>query len=222
MTTIPAHVRTYTQLLTAGTPGLRIPYVSLADTMQNCMYGMKSFLLANGCSHVWSASAGTGSGERCGSHRPHHERRGVDASRRDRRTSQAWCVILDGNGGHLLLAWTGGTDDVGYIGYSPGALYTLAATTNQRPTATDEYVIANASGGTTLRRRHLDVWRSHSAWSDFVGRQVVSIWPFATQRNHRRDVGRGDVHAVHVFIRRRRYRQSGLWVESRGDEVRVG
>lgn len=138
MTAIPAYVKTWTQKLTTGVPGARIPYVSLIDLAQNYAYGVKAFLVAGGCSVVWSASGGTGPANSA----DHTDRITSAATWTPRATvagaSQAWVVLLDGNGGHLLLSYTGGSDDVFYVAYSPTAAFVLAGTTNQRPTAIDE------------------------------------------------------------------------------------
>ena len=148
MTAIPAYVRTWTQNLTTGTPGTRIPYVSLLDTTQNYLYGKKAFLAANGCSVVWSASNGVGPANAAD-----HTDRWVNAAAVTPRAtvanaSQAWIILLDGNGGQILYAFTGGSDDVAYESYSPSASFALAGVTNQRPTAPDELVIT--SGNTVV------------------------------------------------------------------------
>jgi hypothetical protein len=145
MTAVPAYTRTWTQKLTTGTPGARITFVSLLDTMQNYLFGIKSFLTTGGLSVVWSASGGTGPTNSS----DHTDRWSNAAAVTPRATiagaSQAWVVLLDGNGGQLLLAFQGASDDIARISYSPGALYTLAGTTNQQPTATDELPISTAT-----------------------------------------------------------------------------
>lgn len=153
---VPAIVKTWAQLLTTGTPGVRIPYVSLIDASQNSAYIAKSLLLANGGTVVWSASAGTGPA----SSSDHTDRIVNAAAFTPRATiaaaSQAWVVILDGNGGQLLICFQGATDDIYRISYSHTAAFTLAGTTNQQPTAADELVMTAATtmvGSTTSQDR---------------------------------------------------------------------
>jgi len=54
-------------------------------------------------------------------------------------------VLTDGNGGQLLMTFQGASDTISRISYSSGALFTLAGSTEQQPTATDEIVISSAS-----------------------------------------------------------------------------
>lgn len=145
MTAIPAYTKTWTQNLTLGVPGTRIAYSSVLDTCQKYAYGVKAFLVTGGLSVVWSASGGTGPTNAA----DHTDRITSSATWTPRAVgaaaSQAWVVLLDGNGGHLLLAFTGGSDDIFYVAYSPSAAYALAGTTNNRPTATDEIVLSSAT-----------------------------------------------------------------------------
>lgn len=140
----PAYLRTWVQKLTTGTPGSRIAYVSLIDTMQNYLYGVKTFLLANGYTLLWSASAGTGPANAA----DHTDRITSAATVTPRATiagaSQAWFVLTDANGAQLLITYQGASDDICRISFSPGALFTQAGTTNQQPTATDEELISSA------------------------------------------------------------------------------
>lgn len=147
MAAIPAYVRTWTQKLTTGTPGARITYSSLADTLQNYLYGVKEFLVAGGCTVVFSASAGTGPTNSSDTTDRWSSASDVTPRATSAAASQAWIVLADGNSGQLLLAWQGSSDSIGRISYSPGALFTLAGTTNNQPTATDEIII---STGVTL------------------------------------------------------------------------
>lgn len=141
---VPAYARTWQQKLTTGTPGARITFVSLIDTMQNYIYGLKTFLLANSCTVLWSASAGTGPTNSS----DHTDRISSASTWTPRATiagaSQAWVVLTDGNAGQLLITYQGASDDICRISYSPGALFALAGTTNQQPTATDEIVLTTA------------------------------------------------------------------------------
>ena len=133
----PAFVRTYTQILTTGTPGQRIPYVSVVDVMQNYIFKIKTFLLANGCVLKWTASAGVGpAGAGDATDRINSAAdwtpRGTSAG-----TSQAWFVVVDGNGGQLLIAFQGSADNICLAQYSPTASFALATPSERQPTAPD-------------------------------------------------------------------------------------
>lgn len=153
---VPAIVKTWAQVLTTGTPGIRIPYVSLIDATQNRLFIEKTLMLANGCSVVWSAAGGVGPA----SSSDHTDRITSAATWTPRATiaaaSQAWVLILDGNGGQLLICFQGATDDIVRISYSPTAAFVLAGTTTNQPTAADELVLSAATtyvGATTSQDR---------------------------------------------------------------------
>lgn len=142
--TTPAYTRTWIQKLTTGTPGARIAYVSLIDTMQNYVFGVKAFLLANGCTLLWSASAGTGPANSA-DHTDRIAAAGDFAPRgASSGNSQGWFILTTGTGAQLMICYQGASDDIARISYSPGALFALAGTTNQQPTATDECLISSA------------------------------------------------------------------------------
>jgi len=124
------------------TPNNRIPYVSLLDTQQRYLHGVKTFLKANGYTCKGSSSAGIGAMD------------GVDrwttpSNVTPRATvavaSQAWIVLTDGNGCNILLAYQGQSDDYARISFSPSGAFIAAGTPSNQPTAVDECVIANAS-----------------------------------------------------------------------------
>lgn len=143
--TSPAYARTWVQKLTTGTPGARIAYVSLIDTMQNYIYGLKTFLLANGYTLLWSASAGTGP-TNSGDHTDRITSAGTFSPRgAGAGNSQGWFILTDGSGAQLMIAYQGASDDICRISFSPGALFVQAGTTNQQPTATDECLITSAA-----------------------------------------------------------------------------
>jgi len=139
---IPAYVRTWVQVLTAGVPGKRITYVSLADLMGNWGLITKTHLLANACSMVWSCDGVTGPANAA----DHTDRITTAATFEVQTaagaTATSYFVILDGNGGQLLIANVGGTADVCRISYSHTAAFALAGTTTHIPTATDEVVLS--------------------------------------------------------------------------------
>lgn len=168
---LPTIIATWKQLLTTGTPGARVSFVSLLDTMQQTLFRVKDFL-CNGSaattkySVLWTASNGTGPTNS----NDHTDRWTSAATITPRGTSagvsQAWAVLTDGNGAQILLAFQGASDDICRISFSPGALFTLAGTTNQQPTATDEQVILSTTsvvGATASGDRILQVWASDDA-----------------------------------------------------------
>lgn len=138
----------------------RITYVSLLDTMQRFLHGVKTFLIANGYTCRGSASAGTGAMD------------GVDrwtatTSVTPRATaavaSQAWIVLRSPTTGiDILFAYQGASDDVCRISYSAGGLYVAAGTPNQQPTATDETVDPFAS------LSHISSGTGDRIWQGFV------------------------------------------------------
>lgn len=78
-----------------------------------------------------------------------------------------WQFLQAGTGAtQILIAFQGASDDIARISFSPGALFTLAGTTNQQPTATDEQVIVSGTtivATTTSGDRILHVWASDDA-----------------------------------------------------------
>jgi hypothetical protein len=101
----------------------------------------------------------------------------------------AWQYLQAGTGaGQILFTYQGATADVFRISYSPGALFTLASTTNNQPTATDEEVICSATsivGSTTSGDRILQVWVSDDAkaWKMMVLRAGAMAGPLIGTEN---------------------------------------
>lgn len=165
---LPSITLTWKQLLTSGVPGLRIPYASLADATQNTLFHGKDFLVSSSGGTtkptlLWSAAGGTGPTNSA----DHTDRWTSAAAVTPRATttaaSQAWAVIVLASGVQVLLSWTGTSDDIFRVAFSPGALYTLAGTTNNCPTATDEQVVTTTAstsmvGSTTSGDRILHLW----------------------------------------------------------------
>lgn len=100
-----------------------------------------------------------------------------------------WQYLQAGTGaGQILFTFQGATDDVFRISYSPGALFTLAGTTNNQPTATDEEVIVSATsivGATASGDRILQVWVSDDAkaWKMMVLRAGAMAGPLIGTEN---------------------------------------
>lgn len=152
---LPTVVKTWTI-----TSNNRIPFISLLDTMQRYLFGVKAFLKSHGYTVKGSASAGTGAmdGVDRWTLSTDVTPRGAAAG-----NSQAWVVLTDANGCDLLLAFQGATDDVARISYSAGGIFVAAGTPQNQPTATDEAVI---STGLTLINGTASQDRMWFGWVD--------------------------------------------------------
>lgn len=135
--TLPVPAKTWTI-----SPNNRISFVSLLDTNQHYLFGIKAFLKTNGYAVKGSASAGTGAMDAVDRWTTFAD---VTPRGANTVTSQAWQVLTDGNGCDILLAFQGSSDHQGRIAFSPGGLYVAAGTPNQQPTATDEVEVIAAS-----------------------------------------------------------------------------
>jgi hypothetical protein len=147
-------------------PNQRITFVSLIDTMQNYLYGIKTHHLAHGTTTLWSASGGTGPTNAA----DHTDRWSSAATVTPRATiaaaSQGWWIGTRPDGAQIKLCFQGASDDIAKISFSPGALFALAGTTNNEPTATDEQVI---SSGQTLIGSTASADRVWHGWCDSTG-----------------------------------------------------
>jgi hypothetical protein len=177
--TLPAKVKTWT--ISANN---RIPFVSLVNTMGNYLLGVKNFLNANGytvkSSSNGTAGAGTSTTITDG---VDHWTTAADASVRgtSAAAAQSWMILQDGNGVWILLTYQGaGTsptgDDIARISFSPGALFVLAGTPTNQPTATDEQVVTSA---VTLINATASQDRSWFGWVDIQSK----LCRFAIARN---------------------------------------
>lgn len=123
----------------------RISWVSLLDASSSVMYLVKNELVSH-CSWTvqWSCNGTTGPT----SSADHTDRITSKAAMQVRATvaaaAQSWVVLNGGNGGQVLITYQGASDDIFRVSFSPGALFTLAGTTTNQPTATDEVLIAAA------------------------------------------------------------------------------
>ncbi len=143
---LPTIVKTWRQLLTAGTPGARVTFSSVLDTTQQVAFRTKDFL-CNGSGAtkkytvLWSSSGGTGPS----SASDHTDRITSPGSWTPRAATaaapQAWVVLVGGLGEQILLAFQGASDDVMRVAFSPGGLYALASSTSNQPTASDEQLV---------------------------------------------------------------------------------
>lgn len=93
-------------------------------------------------------------------------------------TAQSWGCYQNSDGVQLLIGFTGASDDIVRIAYSPGGLYTLAGTTTFLPTATDEVVISNANSivnSTASLDRTMTIWCHDKDWRCVVFRNGSMI-----------------------------------------------
>jgi hypothetical protein len=151
----------------------RIPFVSLNGTMASYFFGMKAFLKAHGYTVKGSCNGTTGAMDAVD--------RWVSAADVTTRgngaaNAQSWIVLTDANGVDLLLTYQGATDDVARISFSQGALFVVAGTPNQQPTATDEAVM---SSGATLINATASQDRVWFGWVDSTSK----LCRFAIARN---------------------------------------
>ncbi len=95
--------------------------------------------------------------------------------------AQSWAVYSNADGVQLKITYQGATDDVLKIAYSAKVGYTLAGTTNQEPTATDEtsQITSTVIGSGTSLDRVMSIWVRDDgrAWSCALFRSsaIVSI-----------------------------------------------
>lgn len=148
-------------------PCNRITYVSLLDTMQNYLLGIKNFLVANGFTVKGShggGAAGMDGVDRWAAAASITPRGTIDAA------VQAWVVLTStGSGIDILLTYKGGTDDVCQISFSPGGLFVPTGPGTHKPSATDEVVEHNPTL-TVIGTGVLD--RLWSGWVSADARQV--------------------------------------------------
>lgn len=117
---------------------------------------------------LWSASGGTGpSGVN-----DHTDRITSPATWTPRAASaaasQAWVILVGGQGEQILMSFQGATDDVMRVAVSPGGLYVLAGNTANQPTAVDEQLVIGGGNTSivnpaTTADRILHVWARDDA-----------------------------------------------------------
>jgi hypothetical protein len=150
------------------TPNVQLPFTTLNQCMGDLLFqlgGVNQFLpkpagvSANGLTCKGSCDGTTGAMD--------GTNRWTDHTKTTTRFNgaggaQSWIVYTLASGADLLLAYDASSDDVCFIGLSPGGLYVAAGTPAQKPTATDEQVV-NASalsvvGSTASADRRLHMW----------------------------------------------------------------
>ncbi len=94
--------------------------------------------------------------------------------------AQSWGVYQATDGAQILIAYQGATDDILRIGYSQKGLYTLAGTTTNQPTATDEVAImagTSVVGSSTSLDRVMTIWCIDGDWrcAIFRSNAIVNV-----------------------------------------------
>jgi hypothetical protein len=155
---LPAKQKTWTI-----TPNNRIAFVSLNDTMSKYLFGVKAFLKAHGYTVAGSSNGSTGgtAGAPDGVDRwttsANATTRGAAAG-----NAQSWVILTDGSGVQILITYQGGSDDIARLSFSPTAAFSVAATTQNQPTAADEQVFSTL----TLINSTANLDRNWFGWVD--------------------------------------------------------
>jgi len=156
----------------------RIPFVTLNDTMSKYLFGVKEFLKTNGYTIAGSSNGTTGGtpGTPDGVDRwitsANVTTQGANAA-----SAQSWVILTDGNGVQILLTYQGAAAQNARFSFSPGALFVVAATSQNQPTATDEQVFSPATNDVINSTGSLD--RSWFGWVDSQSK----LCRFAIARN---------------------------------------
>jgi hypothetical protein len=148
------------------TPNLRRAYVSLNDLAGWFIYSNTTALAAK-WTRKWESNGVTGpSGVGDTTQRLTNVAacsvRGAAAA-----NAQSWGVYTAVDGCQILIAYQGASDDILRISYSKGGLFTLAGTTTNQPTATDEVVIMAATSvvnATASLDRVMSIWCLDGDW----------------------------------------------------------
>lgn len=155
-------------------PNNRIVYTSLVQTTRDLLFGWKEFLKANGYVVIGSSNGVTATPTGLISPGNDSIDRWVTAADAGIRGTvaaapQSWVVLRDGNGVDTLFTYQGAGvsptgNDIFRMSFSPGNLFTSAATPTHQPTASDEQLMWNASViGTGASDRIWHGWASSDA-----------------------------------------------------------
>lgn len=125
-------------------PCNRVAYVSLLGTMGAYIYGASVFLLANGYTCKFSSNGTTGPTNSADTTNRLTSAAGFAVRATIAAAAQSWIVLTDGSGIQILITYQGASDDIARISFSAGG-FTLAGTTTQQPTATDEQLVTSAT-----------------------------------------------------------------------------
>jgi hypothetical protein len=152
----------------------RITFVSLLTTLGSYITGNTNQMIARGMTCVGSSNGVTAALDgvnRCTT------AAGFAVRAANTTTAQSWIVLSDGVI-QILFTYTGASDDIARVSFSPGALFVIAGTATFAPTATDEQVIAATTsliGATASGDRVFTVWMdsTHRHWRTIVFRAGI-------------------------------------------------
>lgn len=149
------------------TPNVRNAYVSLVSMMGWWLYQNKLAMTTAGWTVVFSCDGTTGPTNSSDT----TDRWASSANCQTRATSaaaaQSWIVLANADGVQVLFAFQGASDDICRVSMSQGALFTLAGTTTNQPTATDELIITNGTtviNATTSADRVMSIGCTTESW----------------------------------------------------------
>lgn len=151
----------------------RQAYTSLLDVMGWWAYRNKVALLAAGWTMKWSCDGATGPAnagdatDRIASAANFATRATIAAA------AQSYFVVYNADGLQLLITYQGASDDICRVSYSEGGNFTLAGTTTQQPTASDEMVLSTGNSvinATTSADRVMTTWCTNRSWSNALYR----------------------------------------------------
>jgi hypothetical protein len=159
-------------------PNQRITFVSLLTTLGTYITGIANQLISRGYTCVGSSNGVTAAMDgvnRCTTPS------GFAVRAANTTTAQSWIVISDGVT-QTLFTFTGASDDIARISFSPGSLFVVAGTATFAPTATDEQVfISTVSliGATASSDRVFTVWvdSTHRLWRAAIFRASIVAAP---------------------------------------------
>jgi hypothetical protein len=133
----------------------RLAYTSRVQVMRDFLFALKEFLKANGYTVIGSSNGAAATPTGLITVANDSVDRWITAANAGTRGTvaaapQSWVVLRDGNGVDILFTYQGAGasptgDDICRISFSPGNLFTSAATPTHQPTATDEQVMTTAT-----------------------------------------------------------------------------
>jgi len=164
--TLPTKLLTWTHSVNQ-----RVTFVSVLQCTQDLLFAYKQFAKNTHSATITGSCDGT-TGAKDGVDRwataANAGTRGAAAG-----NAQSWVIWKDANNVETLLCFQGATDDRVRISYSPGALFVVAGTPNQQPTATDEVVVCTtAVSWTDITASGDRVWHG---WSDSTKKNLMFV-----------------------------------------------
>lgn len=169
---LPTKLRTWIQ-----SPFNRITFVSLLDTMQRYLHGVKTFLKSHGYTVKGSASAGTGAMDGV-------DRWTASSDVTPRATtaaaSQAWIILVDAAGVEILLAYQGGSDDIMLQAIcADGVGFAAAGTPSNQPTSINMQTVSSSLsviGNTASGDRLWSGWVDSTSKMCRFGIASAGVW----------------------------------------------